>query len=96
MRRDILLARLNWMDTVLGDSVRDALRTAWILDTNTTVKLLYGHQVGAELRSVLLWYGRQRFWQRRVIEVIGQRYLYNLRETAGILSLICHGMPDLI
>ncbi|SDI09825.1 hypothetical protein SAMN05428952_10791, partial [Nitrosomonas sp. Nm132] len=30
------------------------------------------------------------------MEEINQRYLFKLRQTAGILSLICHGMPDLI
>ncbi len=37
------------MDAALGENTRDALRTAWILDTDTTVKLLYGHQVDAEI-----------------------------------------------
>ena len=37
------------MDTALVESIREALRTPWILDTDTTVKLLYGHQDGAEI-----------------------------------------------
>ena len=28
---------------------REALRTAWILDVDTSVKPLYGHQAGAEI-----------------------------------------------
>ena len=36
-----------WMDNALSESVRDALDTAWILDCDTTVKVLYGHQAGA-------------------------------------------------
>ena len=38
-----------WMDTALAESTREALRTPWILDIDTTVKLLYGHQDGAEI-----------------------------------------------
>ncbi|MBK8386018.1 MAG: hypothetical protein IPL11_10265 [Candidatus Accumulibacter sp.] len=35
-----------WMDTALSESSREALRTPWILDVDTTIKLLYGHQAG--------------------------------------------------
>jgi len=38
-----------WMDTALSESTREALRTPWILDVDTSVKLLYGHQAGAEI-----------------------------------------------
>ena len=38
-----------WMDTALSESSREALRTPWILDTDTSVKVLYGHQAGAEI-----------------------------------------------
>jgi hypothetical protein len=38
-----------WMDAALSESVREALRTPWILDIDTTLKLLYGHQAGAEI-----------------------------------------------
>src|SRR3989338_5018208 len=38
-----------WMDAALNESTREALRTPWILDADTTVKLLYGHQAGAEI-----------------------------------------------
>jgi hypothetical protein len=38
-----------WMDTALSESVREALRTPWILDIDTTIKLLFGHQAGAEI-----------------------------------------------
>lgn len=39
----------KWMDAALSESVREALRTPWILDVDTTLKLLYGHQAGAEV-----------------------------------------------
>ena len=37
----------GWMDAALRDIVIGALETDWILDCDTTVKLLYGHQAGA-------------------------------------------------
>lgn len=37
------------MDTALAESTRDALITGWILDCDATVKLLYGHQDGAQI-----------------------------------------------
>ncbi len=36
-----------WLDTHLADSVAPLLDVAWILDTDTTIKPLYGHQEGA-------------------------------------------------
>jgi hypothetical protein len=48
--RTAQLARSTvWMDNALSESTREALRTDWILDADTTIKLLYGHQVGAEV-----------------------------------------------
>jgi hypothetical protein len=38
-----------WMDRALSESVGEALGTSWILDSDTTVKPLYGHQDGAEI-----------------------------------------------
>jgi hypothetical protein len=38
-----------WMDAALRESTYDALSTDWILDCDTTVKLLYGNQDGAEI-----------------------------------------------
>ena len=38
-----------WMDQALAESTREALDTAWILDIDTTIKLLYGHQDGAQI-----------------------------------------------
>jgi hypothetical protein len=40
-----------WMDTALRESTFDALSTDWILDCDTTVKLLYGNQDGAEIQT---------------------------------------------
>jgi hypothetical protein len=38
-----------WMDAALEESTREALSTDWILDVDTTIKLLFGHQEGAEI-----------------------------------------------
>ena len=49
-RRAAQLAKSTaWMDTVLTESVGEALKTPWILDCDTTVKPLYGRQDGAEV-----------------------------------------------
>ncbi|MGB4910818.1 MAG: transposase, partial [Candidatus Dechloromonas phosphoritropha] len=48
--REAQLAKsTQWMDNALAESTREALTTGWILDADTTVKLLYGHQDGAEI-----------------------------------------------
>jgi len=39
----------QWMDQALLESVQHALNTPWILDIDTTVKTLFGHQSGAEV-----------------------------------------------
>ena len=39
----------TWIQSNLMHSVAEALKTAWILDCDTTIKPLYGHQAGAEL-----------------------------------------------
>lgn len=44
------LARTSsWMDQALMESTRAVLDTPWVLDVDTTVKPLYGHQAGAEV-----------------------------------------------
>jgi hypothetical protein len=135
-----------WMDAALEESTREALRTDWILDVDTTIKLLFGHQEGAEIgynptrpgrpshtlhtywigniRMVLdvevqsgkacaakhslprlrllierlppemrpiLVRGDNAFGNEGVMlemEEIGQRYLFKLRQTAGVKRLI--------
>jgi len=39
----------KWMQEQLMHSVAEALKTAWVLDCDTTIKPLYGHQAGAEV-----------------------------------------------
>jgi hypothetical protein len=48
--REAQLAKSDaWMDAALAESSHEALHTGWILDCDTTVKLLYGHQDGAQV-----------------------------------------------
>ena len=48
--REARLAKTTgWMDQALAESTREALVVGWILDIDTTLKLLYGHQDGAEI-----------------------------------------------
>ena len=50
IRREAQLAKsIKWMDAAHKDSVHEALITGWILDCDTTVKVLFGHQDGAEI-----------------------------------------------
>jgi hypothetical protein len=50
LRRESALAQSTaWMDRALAESSWDALSSGWILDCDATVKLLYGHQDGAEI-----------------------------------------------
>jgi hypothetical protein len=141
-----LMKSTIWMDTALGESTREALSTAWILDADTSVKLLYGHQIGAEIgynprkpgrpshtlhtywisnvrlvldvevqsgKSHAAKHSLPRLWQlieglapekrptlvrgdnafgnegvMAEMEEIDQRYLFKLRQTAGIKRLI--------
>ena len=49
-RQQAQVARAEeWMNDALLDSVQYALDTPWILDIDTTIKVLYGHQSGAEV-----------------------------------------------
>ena len=49
-QREAQLAKSEaWMEAALAQSTHEALKTPWILDCDTTVKLLYGHQDGAEV-----------------------------------------------
>ena len=40
---------LEWLQDEIRDTIAPALELPWILDIDTTVKPLYGHQQGAEI-----------------------------------------------
>ncbi len=48
-RKAQLEKTVKWMDESLRESIREALKTPWILDIDPTVKPLYGNQDGAEI-----------------------------------------------
>lgn len=93
--RTLQLARSTaWMDAALDESTREALRTAWILDADTTVKLLYGHQAGAEIGYNPTKPGRpshtlHTYW-------IGNlRLVLDVEVQSGKASAPKHGLPRL-
>lgn len=93
--RTLQLARSTaWMDAALDESTREALRTAWILDVDTTVKLLYGHQAGAEIGYNPTKPGRpshtlHTYW-------IGNlRLVLDVEVQSGKASAPKHGLPRL-
>ena len=49
MKRIPETAGLEWLARELRESIAPALELPWILDIDTTVKALYGHQQGAEI-----------------------------------------------
>ena len=84
-----------WMDVALRESTQEALRTPWILDIDTTIKALYGHQDGAEISYNPHKPGRpshalHTYW-------IGQMRLVLDAEThAGKSHAPRHGLPRLL
>lgn len=49
LRAEQLAKSTGWMDAALAESTSEALRTPWVLDVDSSVKLLYGHQAAAEV-----------------------------------------------
>tara|TARA_R110002111_G_scaffold237503_1_gene298815 strand:- start:107 stop:1696 length:1590 start_codon:yes stop_codon:yes gene_type:complete len=49
MKRIPEAAGLEWLHKEIRDSIEPALELPWILDIDTTVKTLYGHQEGAQI-----------------------------------------------
>lgn len=78
--REAQLAKTTaWMDQALAESAREALGTVWILDADTTVKLLYVHQDGAEISYNPIKSGRPShvihpYW---IADVASHNCLYN-------------------
>lgn len=85
----------KWMKQSLRESVQHALDTPWILDIDSTVKLLYGHQNGAEI-------GYNPKKPGRPSHTIHTYWLANLRLVldaevqSGKSSSSAHSLPALI
>ncbi len=84
-----------WMDAALRESTQEALQMPWILDVDTTVKPLYGHQDGAEISYNPHKPGRpshalHTYW-------IGQmRLVLDAEMHAGKEHAPRHGLPRLL
>ena len=95
-RREVQLAHsTTWMDAALKDSVRQALDTDWILDCDTTVKLLYGHQAGAQIGYNPTKPGRpshtiHTYWIANV------RLVLDAEVQSGITTAAKYSLPRLI
>ena len=95
-RREVQLAHSTaWMDAALKDSVRQALDTDWILDCDTTVKLLYGHQAGAQIGYNPTKPGRpshtiHTYWIANV------RLVLDAEVQSGITTAAKYSLPQLI
>lgn len=87
-------ASLRWVQGHLLDSISPALFLPWILDLDTTVKCLYGHQQGAQA-------GYNPRKPGRPCHVYHSYFVANLRLSLGVEVLpgkehaAPHGMPGL-
>ena len=83
------------MDAALKESIGAALDTGWILDCDTTVKLLYGHQDGAEVSYNPIKPGRpshaiHTYWIANV------RLVLDAEVQGGKAHAANHSLPRLI
>lgn len=93
-RSEQLAKSTQWMDRTLDESTREALRTGWILDTDTTIKLLYGHQAGAEVGYNPIKPGRpshtlHTYWISNI------RLVLDVEVQGGKASAAKHSLPRL-
>jgi len=84
-----------WMNHALLESVHEALGTGWVLDIDTTIKLLYGHQDGAEISYNPLKPGRpthviHTYWIANV------RLVLDAEVQNGKAHAARHSLPRLI
>lgn len=85
---------LEWIGSQLQSSVEPILSQPWILDIDSTMKPIYGHQQGAEIRYNPRNHGRPShcyysYFVANVRLCLGVEVLSG-KETAG-----CHGIPGL-
>ena len=85
---------LRWVQAHILESISPALNLPWILDIDTTVKCLYGHQEGAQI-------GYNPRKPGRPCHVYHSYFVANLRISLGVEVLpgkehaAPHGMPGL-
>ncbi|MDD2774989.1 MAG: transposase [Gallionella sp.] len=84
-----------WLDTHLHDSVAPLLDAAWILDTDTTVKPLYGKQEGAVVSYNPKKPGRPSHTYHTYL-MAGLRQVLGVEVHAGNEHAACHTQPGLL
>jgi len=95
-KRAAQLARsLEWMEQALAESTQEALKTGWILDCDATIKVLYGHQEGAEVAYNPHKPGRpshvlHTYW------VANLRLVLDVEVKPGKASASKHSLPRLV
>lgn len=95
-RREAQLTKSTaWMSEALAHSTREALSTGWVLDIDTTIKLLYGHQDGAEISYNPTKPGRpshviHTYW------IANLRLVLDAEVQSGKAHAACHSLPRLI
>jgi hypothetical protein len=84
-----------WLDGHLCDSVAPLLEAPWILDTDTTVKPLYGHQEGAVISYNPRKPGRPSHNYHTYL-MAGLRQVLGVEVRAGNEHAAKHGQPGLL
>ena len=93
-QEQIILAE-KWMNQALLESVQHALNTPWILDIDTTIKTLFGHQSGAEVSYNPHKHGRpshaiHTYW------IANLRLVLQAQVQNGKAHSSAHALPGLI
>jgi len=84
-----------WLDMHLSDSVAPLLDAAWILDTDTTIKPLYGHQEGAAIGYNPRKPGRPSHAYHTYL-MAGLRQVLGVEVCAGNEHTAKHALPGLL
>ena len=84
-----------WLDAHLADSVAPLLDAPWILDTDTTIKSLYGHQEGAALGYNPKKPGRPSHAYHTYL-MAGLRQVLGVEVCAGNEHTAKHAQPGLL
>ena len=88
-------AGTTWLDGHLDESTAALLDAAWILDTDTTVKVVYGHQEGAVVAYNPKKPGRPSHSYHTYL-MAGLRLVLGVEVHAGNAHSSKHGQPGLL
>ncbi len=87
-------AGVEWLQNHLYLSYEPLLKTSWILDTDVTIKPLYGHQEGAEVGYNPKKPGRPSHTYHTYL-VANLRLVLEVEVQAGNQGQSCHSLPGL-